>query len=151
MNTEGTSLLLLTISAFWSSSRWPSWPPRWAPEDREVSHEVVVTDRFHCSCFITCLLICRVFLFSKGGYANIKKTSKFLINDRSPVDSPQKGLVMRTSFSCHDVIMRQVRTARKHHSYGTCWDVQQNIAKMVRLSFQWKWLWIRNGELLVLL
>ena len=33
MKTEGTNLLLLTISAFWSSSRWP---PRWAPEGREV-------------------------------------------------------------------------------------------------------------------
>ena len=34
MMTEGTTLLVLTISAFWS----PSWPPRWAPEGREVSH-----------------------------------------------------------------------------------------------------------------
>ena len=34
MMTEGTNLLVLTISAFWS----PSWPPRWAPEGREVSH-----------------------------------------------------------------------------------------------------------------
>ena len=24
------------------------WPPRWAPEGREVSHWVVVIDRFHC-------------------------------------------------------------------------------------------------------
>ena len=24
------------------------WPPRWAPEGREVFHEVVVIDRFHC-------------------------------------------------------------------------------------------------------
>ena len=31
MKTAGTNLLLLTISAFWSSSRW-------APEGREVSH-----------------------------------------------------------------------------------------------------------------
>ena len=36
MKTEGTNLLLWTISAFWSSSMWP-WPPRWAPEGREVS------------------------------------------------------------------------------------------------------------------
>ena len=25
------------------------WPPRWAPESREVTHYVVVIDRFHCS------------------------------------------------------------------------------------------------------
>ena len=43
MKTEGIDLLLLTISVFWSS-----WPPRWAPEGREVSHKVVVIDRFHC-------------------------------------------------------------------------------------------------------
>ena len=48
MRTEGTNVLFLTISAFWSSSRCP-WPPRWAPEGREVSHLVVVIDRFHCS------------------------------------------------------------------------------------------------------
>ena len=47
MKTEYTNLLLLTISAFWSSSRWPR-PPRWAPEGREVSNYVVVIDRFHC-------------------------------------------------------------------------------------------------------
>ena len=35
MKTEDTNLLLLTISALWSSSRWP---PRWAPEGKEVSH-----------------------------------------------------------------------------------------------------------------
>ena len=33
MKIEGTNLLLLTISAFWSSS-----PTRWALEGREVSH-----------------------------------------------------------------------------------------------------------------
>ena len=44
MKTEGTNLLLLTISAFWGSSR-----SRWAPEGREVSHYVVVIDRFQCS------------------------------------------------------------------------------------------------------
>ena len=44
MKTEGTNLLLLTISAFWSSSRWPMA----APEGSEVSHSVVVIDRFHC-------------------------------------------------------------------------------------------------------
>ena len=37
MKTDGTNILLLTISALWSSSRW-----------REVSHQVVVIDRFHC-------------------------------------------------------------------------------------------------------
>ena len=42
MKNEGTNLLLLTMSAFWSSSRW-------APEGREVSHYVVVIDRFHCT------------------------------------------------------------------------------------------------------
>ena len=36
MKTECTYLLLLTISAFWSSLGGP-WPPRWAPEGREVS------------------------------------------------------------------------------------------------------------------
>ena len=36
MNIEGTNLLLLTMSVFWSS---------WAPEGREVSHYVVVIDR----------------------------------------------------------------------------------------------------------
>ena len=25
------------------------WPPRWAPEGREVSNKVVVIDRFHCT------------------------------------------------------------------------------------------------------
>ena len=25
------------------------WPPTWAPEGREVSHKVVVIDRFHCN------------------------------------------------------------------------------------------------------
>ena len=40
MKTEGTNLLVLTISALWSSSRW-------APEGRQVSHKVVVIDRFH--------------------------------------------------------------------------------------------------------
>ena len=44
MKTEGTNLLLLKISDFWSSP----WPLRWAPEGREVSHWVVVIDRFHC-------------------------------------------------------------------------------------------------------
>ena len=43
MKTDGTNLLVLKISAFWSP-----WPPRWAPEVREVSHKVVVIDRFHC-------------------------------------------------------------------------------------------------------
>ena len=39
MMTEGTNLLLLTISAFWSSSRWRlATYYRWAPEGREVSH-----------------------------------------------------------------------------------------------------------------
>ena len=51
MKTEGTHLLLLTISAFWDSSRW-------APEGREVSHQVVVIDRFHC----ISLRICEVTL-----------------------------------------------------------------------------------------
>ena len=43
MKTEGTNLFVLTMSAFWSS-----WPPRWAPEGREVSHKMVVIDRFRC-------------------------------------------------------------------------------------------------------
>ena len=47
MKTEGTNLLVLTMSVFWSSSRWPK--PRWAPEGREVSRKVVVIDRFHCT------------------------------------------------------------------------------------------------------
>ena len=42
MKTKGTNLLLITMSAFWSSSRWD-------PEGREVSHLVVVIDRFHCN------------------------------------------------------------------------------------------------------
>ena len=29
------------------------WPPRWAPEGREVSHWVVVIDRFHCNMLST--------------------------------------------------------------------------------------------------
>ena len=37
MKTEGPDLHLLTISAFWSTSRWPL-PPRWAPEGRELTH-----------------------------------------------------------------------------------------------------------------
>ena len=45
MKTEGTNLLVLTMSAFWSSS----WSPRWAPDGREVAHKVVVIDRFHCT------------------------------------------------------------------------------------------------------
>ena len=52
MKTEGTNLLLLTISAFWSQG-----PPRWAPEGREVSHKLVVIDRFHCNIFKMILLI----------------------------------------------------------------------------------------------
>ena len=28
------------------------WPPRWAPEGREVSHKAVVIDRFHCIAII---------------------------------------------------------------------------------------------------
>ena len=49
MKTEGTNLLLLTISAFWSSSGWPlALPPRWALDDRKVSYQVVVIDRFYC-------------------------------------------------------------------------------------------------------
>ena len=43
MKTEGTNLLLLTMSAFWSPSRWPLA----SPEGREVSHQVVAEDRFH--------------------------------------------------------------------------------------------------------
>ena len=39
MMTEGTNLLLLTISAFWI--------PSGAPEGREVSNKVVVIDRLH--------------------------------------------------------------------------------------------------------
>ena len=50
MKTEGTNLLLLPISAFWSSSRWPLATYRWAPEGREICHQVVVIDRFHCNC-----------------------------------------------------------------------------------------------------
>ena len=42
MKTEGTNLFLLTISASWSSSRWP------LPEGREVHHWVVVIDRLRC-------------------------------------------------------------------------------------------------------
>ena len=41
MKIEGTNLLLLTILAFWSSSRW-------APEGREVPHSVVAIDMFQC-------------------------------------------------------------------------------------------------------
>ena len=52
MKTEGTNLLVLTISAFWNSSRWPL-ANRWDPEGREVSHKVVVIDRFHYIIF-TC-------------------------------------------------------------------------------------------------
>ena len=48
MKTEGINLLLLTISAFCSSSRW-------APEGRDLSHYVVVIDRFHCMS-IACIL-----------------------------------------------------------------------------------------------
>ena len=29
------------------------WPPRWAPEGRELSHEVVVIDRFHCTSYLS--------------------------------------------------------------------------------------------------
>ena len=43
MMTEGTNLPVLTISAFLSSSRWPS-----AQEGREASNWVVVIYRFHC-------------------------------------------------------------------------------------------------------
>ena len=37
MQNEGTSLLLLTISASGAYLGGP-WPPRWAPEGREVSY-----------------------------------------------------------------------------------------------------------------
>ena len=50
MKTEGTNLLMLTMSAFWRSSRWPlaRWP-RCVLKGREVSTKVVVIDRFHCT------------------------------------------------------------------------------------------------------
>ena len=68
MRTEGTNLLLLTISAFWSSSRW-------APEDREVTHLVVVIDRFHCIKYFTLL---------KNMSRAIHATYRLLISDDLP-------------------------------------------------------------------
>ena len=55
MKIEGTNLLVRIISAFSDSSRW-------APEGREISHKVVVIDRFHCSEYITIGMIPFVWL-----------------------------------------------------------------------------------------
>ena len=48
MKNEGINFFLVPISAFWSASSGPR-SSRWAPEGREVFHEVVVIDRFHCN------------------------------------------------------------------------------------------------------
>ena len=76
MKTEGINLLLLTISAFWSSFRWP---PRWVPEGREVSHYVVVIDRYHCIWNVNCARETELifsneltFLKSSGMFSSIK-------------------------------------------------------------------------------
>ena len=45
MKAEGNNLLVLTMSAFWSSFRWLL--ATLASEGREVSIKVVVIDRFH--------------------------------------------------------------------------------------------------------
>ena len=47
MKTEGTNLLVQCLPS--GAHLGGPWPPRWAPDGREVSHKVVVIDRFHCT------------------------------------------------------------------------------------------------------
>ena len=49
IETECTNLLLQQCLTTGAHLGGP-WPPRWAPEGREVSHCVVAIDRFHCIC-----------------------------------------------------------------------------------------------------
>ena len=58
MKTEGTNLLLLQFLPSGAHLGGP-WPPRWAPQGREVSHWAVVIDRFHCSWTDAAWLTCR--------------------------------------------------------------------------------------------
>ena len=52
---RGTNSLGGYVSQCYVSTAKPvwndQWPPRWAPEGREVSQKVVVIDRFHCTLF----------------------------------------------------------------------------------------------------
>ena len=51
MMTECINLLLLTISAFWSSSRWPRATLMSSRRQRNIPLGVVI-DRFHCTCIL---------------------------------------------------------------------------------------------------